>query len=891
MPESAENDERVMTLVRRALRVPASERIALLRAVCGDGSDLYSEVVQMLEWEERMGDFLRQPLINFIDLEEATESNKPFHPGQSISERFVILREVGQGGMGVVYEAFDRKRNQRIAIKCAQPGFRRLLSPELEGALKVRHPNICLVNEIHTASTEVGELDFLTMEFLEGETLSTRLAREGKLPPDEALTIARQLCAGLAAAHDSGIVHRDLKAANVILNPRENGSPRAVITDFGLATEAQRNNPLDGGTPRYMAPELWLDAKASTASDVYALGVILYEMATGYCPLTGDAPTNAQGSRAAAPTSRNKDLDARWDKAILPCLEPDPAARPRADTVLAVFDRRPLWKSPIAAAAILALIALMAIVWQPLMKLFRPADVRLAILPLQAPAELQEMGNGVLQDVTERIRRSQSEKATLVVIPSSEALANNVQTPQEAAKVLHATHALSLRLHRDGDEIVAEETLIELLHQRHIRDFSARYGPTMAGDLPGGVAGMISGALHLRPSRIQDTIAPMATEAYDRGLYFLRRDESSFDDAIPLFEEASRLDPHSPLPLAGLAECRLMKFWATKDPVWIDQSRAALRSAEALNPDSVAVLLVTGRLEANQSHYEKALEYYRRVQELEPRNLEVLLRMAAVYDDLDMREEAIKRYQAAIDLEPGFYRPYEEFGTFLYYRGDYAGAADQFSSAIQRAPGISDAYTNLGATRADMGLLDEAEKAFSASLRIRESSRALNGLGAIRATQGRDAEAVDLYSRSLPLNPNEYICLMNLGDSSRRLGRAQDADSYYRRGMSIVSAELSQNPRDGFLRVYLGYFAGRLGDRARSTQEIQQALQLSPNDNRVLRRAVLTYEMLGDREKALKSASRVTEHVLRELDRHPDLAALRRDPRFRDLIEKTRYGG
>jgi eukaryotic-like serine/threonine-protein kinase len=889
--DSDENDERVMTLARAALRVPAADRAEYLRGACQGAADLYSDVFQVVEWEERMGDFLRRPLIDFIDLEETPEPQKPLQPGQSISERFVILREVGQGGMGVVYEAFDRKRNQRIAIKCAQPGFGRLLSPELEGALKVRHPNICLVNEIHTTQTEFGELDFLTMEFLEGETLSARLAREGKLPPDDALEIARQLCAGLAAAHGNGILHRDLKAANVILSRREDGSLRAVITDFGLATEARVATELEGGTPCYMAPELWRGEKPSQASDIYALGVILYEINTGRQPFAVDEALESLRPAPQSPSTVSKDLDSRWDKAILQCLDPSPAARPAADKVLAVFDRRPLWKSPALAVAVLALVALLAGFQQPLMKLFKPADIRLAILPLEAAPDLQEAGNGVLEDVVERIKRSQSGGATLVVIPPSEVQGNNVQTPEQGAKVLHATHALRLNLHREGNEIVAEEALIELVHQQHVKDFSARYASSMTGDIPGAIAGALSAALHLRRSQIQDTIASAATEPYDRGLYFLRRDDNSFDEAIPLFQEASRRDPHSPLPLAGLAESRLMKYWATKDRVWIEQSRVALSAAEALNPDSVAVLLVAGRLEANQSHYEKALEYYRRIQELEPRNVEVLLRMAAVYDDLDMREEAIKRYQAAIDLAPGFYKAYEEFGIFFYYRGDYTKAAEQFAASIQRAPGAYDAYTNLGATQADLGAMDEAEKAFSASLAIKESSRALNGLGAIRAIQGRDAEAIDLFSRSLRLNPNEYICLMNLGDSSRRLGRTRDADSYYRAGMRIASAGLAENPRDGFLRVYVSYFAGRLGDLTRAEEEVQQALQLSPHDNRVLRRAVLTYEMLGKRELALDAARQVTARVLRELDRHPDLAALRRDPRFRDLVEKSRYGG
>lgn len=212
MKSSAERDYQVMTIVSAALQHPATERKAYLQFACQHDLKLYQEVSEVVDWEERMGGFLLEPLIVFRDFQPA------FQLGETISGRFEIIRMLGAGGMGVVYEAFDRKRNQRIAIKVAKAGFRRLLSPELESALRVRHPNICLVNEIHTANTSLGEVDFLTMEFLDGETLSARLASVGKLDPKEATDIARQLCAGLAEAHRCGIIHRDLKSGNVILS-------------------------------------------------------------------------------------------------------------------------------------------------------------------------------------------------------------------------------------------------------------------------------------------------------------------------------------------------------------------------------------------------------------------------------------------------------------------------------------------------------------------------------------------------------------------------------------------------------------------------------------------------------------------------------------------------
>jgi putative intracellular protease/amidase len=131
MQSSAENDERVVTLAKAALHMAAAERLQFLRRECKGEPELFAEVSDMVEWEERMGDFLRQPLINLVDLEESEPEHPEtvFRPGQEISDRFFIMREVGQGGMAVVYEAFDRKVNKRIAIKCAKPGFGRLLAP------------------------------------------------------------------------------------------------------------------------------------------------------------------------------------------------------------------------------------------------------------------------------------------------------------------------------------------------------------------------------------------------------------------------------------------------------------------------------------------------------------------------------------------------------------------------------------------------------------------------------------------------------------------------------------------------------------------------------------------------------------------------------------------
>src|SRR5215470_6046087 len=671
MHTGPEKDERIMKIVSQVRRESPAGRESLLRSLCETDSRLYQEIAETLKWEERMGGFLQQPLIAL------TSVGQLFRPGEVIEGRFEIVRVIGEGGMGVVYEAIDRKRNQRIAIKSAKAGFQRLLSPELEGALKVRHPNVCLVNQIHTTKTEVGEVDFLSMEFLQGETLSAHLMKKGKFEPPVALEIARQLCAGISEAHRSGIVHGDLKSNNVILCPDEAGHLRAVITDFGLASGANQTPDICGGTPDYMAPELWRGQRPSKASDIYALGVILYEIVTGRLPFdtksveimreyaldTGttqerisDAPT-AMGHRPKplAPGTFAKGLDPRWDRVILDCLSDSPQDRPpSAAQVIARLDKRPLRKAPLIAAALIVSAALTPNIRDPVIDLFMPGHMRLAILPFQGPTGTTAIGEGARQDLSDRLRHLPSARRTLVVITPEAGEKNGVETSERASKILHATHAVQTSVRREGEGYVTEGAIIDLATQAHLRDFSARYTRATIGALPFALAGEVSLALRMRSAAVPESLSPEATVPYDRGLYLLRSDPQTFEDAIILFREAARLDPRSPLPPAALVEAQMIKYDITSDRHSLDEAQTALREAESLNPDSARVRLAAGSVNEAAGQYEKALEDYRRVQELEPHNVDAFLRIGKIYETLNMPEKAIASYREAIALDPNY---------------------------------------------------------------------------------------------------------------------------------------------------------------------------------------------------------------------------------------------
>ena len=266
------------------------------------------------------------------------ETGGRFLPGTLVGGRYRMIGLLGRGGMGEVYRADDLKLGQPVALKFlpldveSDPNRLERFLNEVRTSLRVTHPNVCRV-------FDVGQIDrrhFLSMEYVDGEDLGSLLRRIGRLPEDKAIEIARQLCAGLAAAHDEGVLHRDIKPANIMID----GRGRAKITDFGLAGAAAGIEGVEArvGTPQYMAPEQIDGGALSERTDLYALGLVLYELFTGkraFDVLTVDDLRQARSTTPASPASHVVGLNPLVERAILRCLAPDPVDRPASVSALA----------------------------------------------------------------------------------------------------------------------------------------------------------------------------------------------------------------------------------------------------------------------------------------------------------------------------------------------------------------------------------------------------------------------------------------------------------------------------------------------------------------------------------------------------------------------------
>ncbi len=262
-----------------------------------------------------------------------------FLPGDVLAGRYRIVGPIGRGGMGEVYRADDLRLGQSVALKFlpaslyADEGHLQRFFGEVRLARQVTHPNVC---RVHDVEEHEGE-HFLSMEYVDGEDLSTLLRRIGRLPQDKAIQIARQICAGLAAAHAKGILHRDLKPANVMID----GKGQVRLTDFGLAALAARVGKGDAraGTPAYMAPEQLDGTEVTSRSDVYSLGLVLYELFTGKTAFPADTLADMRRmqkeSTPATPSSIVDVLDPAVERAILRCIEADPRQRPSGPIAVA----------------------------------------------------------------------------------------------------------------------------------------------------------------------------------------------------------------------------------------------------------------------------------------------------------------------------------------------------------------------------------------------------------------------------------------------------------------------------------------------------------------------------------------------------------------------------
>ncbi len=597
-------------------------------------------------------------------------------PGTLLAGRYRVRRALGGGGMGDVWEAEDAELGTLVAVKTLRAArderslerFRR----EILLARKVTHPNVCRIFDLGWHETPSGRVAFLTMELLRGETLEERIRREGPRPVAEALRVLSDVARGLDAAHEAGVVHRDLKSANVMLVPRDEGGERAVVTDFGLATgrDSGSLSRLTGvveivGTPDYMAPEQVEGAQTGPATDVYALGLVAYEILSGRLPFDGatpmsravrrlseePAPLPSEGGgispelRAAISRALSREPERRFSSAseFVRALSPSSAV----DSATRLLERPPAPRrrrvlAAVAAAAVLvALGAAWVLLRRPAAPEPEPGRRSVAILGFANLSGLPEtswLGTALTEMLATELAAAEGlrplpgetvsrARADLALDPSlslsAETLAR-LRRGTGAALVVHGTY-FDLGT-RGGGRVRLDVRLVDAVRGELIASFSEAGDETALDAVTSRAGGRLRealGAQRKEDARRETRRDREAARLHAEGLARLRLFDAR--GAEPFLRKAAERDPSDPALHADLAEA----LWKLgHDPEARAAARAAFERLEGLGREER--LAAEGKLQEILGETKRSIEAFQALRRLYPDDLEYGLRLASV---------------------------------------------------------------------------------------------------------------------------------------------------------------------------------------------------------------------------------------------------------------------
>ena len=690
--------------------------------------------------------------------------------GTTISH-YVVLEKLGEGGMGVVYKAEDQALKRLVALKFLAPAA--LGSPqqrdrffrEARAAAALDHPNICTIYEI---AEQQGQL-FIAMALAEGEALKDRLAA-GPLPPGEAWHIAVQVAKALEAAHRKGIIHRDVKSANVMVTPRGH----ARIMDFGLAlfhgtSSAEPTAIL--GTPAYMSPEQISGQPLDHRTDLWSWGVVFYEMLTGRLPFTGDSVMAvAQAivhSEPPPPSSLVRAVPPAWDRVVAKALAKKRNDRfATASELLAVIELPPdqitVSVPPRAAAA--------------------SPPPSIAVLPFadMSPGRDQDyFCEGLAEEILANLTRLRG--LQVVSRTSSFAFKGRAEDVREIGRKLGVETVLEGSVRRMGDRLRVSAQLIDTHDGYHL--WAERYdgGTSDVFAIQEEIARKIVQALRVELSekerRRLASVARADIEAYDfflRGLqFFYRARRQDLDFAIAMFRRAAQLDPSFARAFAGQAYCHCyLFFYHGGERGHLEAALAASERALELDPDLA---------DAHAAH--------------------------AYALSLDRRfDEAELEFEVAIALDESLFEAFFFYGRMRIAQGRFDDAARRFRRAAEVKPDDHQSATMLAFVLKSVGRPEEIDAARREVLeRARrhvslnpDDARGLYTLAQSLAELGQRDESLEWAGKMIALAPDDPYILYGMVCVLARLGESDDAVRYFEQAVrrGFVQKEWIENDTD-----------------------------------------------------------------------------------------------
>jgi serine/threonine protein kinase/predicted Zn-dependent protease len=858
----------------------------------------------------------------------APADDSQFKPGDLIDGRFSVVRFIARGGMGEVYEVEDRQlRGIHVALKtilshyAADPTMRQRFEREVLSAREVVHPNLCPMYDLGHWKRPEGQLTYLTMKLLAGESLAARLSRQGPLPGEEALSILRQVGAGIAAAHHAGILHRDIKTANIIVQG-SGGEVIAWVTDFGLARAALGEETAltaygVAGTPGYMAPELFYGSAPTKASDVYALGVVAYLVLTGRPP-----QISMRGGKRVKASFNTAEIPELWRRFVEGCLRPAveqrfqtvpeamqamPALAVRSESRSSSGQRISRRKMVVLGAGASAGAALAVwLDWAQIVNVVDPLPstkfVALMPMPADRPPALLFT---VLDSIGQRLARAEasaSVKNLMIITPQDKpGPAEAIDSPMEAETALGANLVLAASLEQTASQAKLFLRLLDAHSQRVLRKGAVGCAISDIGSLAEKASHRAALLLQLPTSDVQlsdpeelKNVPPDVYQAYSEAEQLVNEpNHAGLEQAIDKYQHALDLDGHFALGYAELAIAYLRQFYVTREPANLDLASRNAANALRYNPYSAMGLLSQALVLVSQGKAEDGQAYFQKAQQADPGNPEILYQKAWALQHQGLLPEAEQTYRDIIGERPNFWPAYNNLGVILTREAKYDQAAKAFAAAGAAAPKVAQPMANLAQTYLELGRRDDARAALNESLRRAETEDAYLTLGDMDFEDSKYNDALTDYGQADRLKPGNHLTQRNMGDCYTMLGNAKMAKECYGRAAQLLSAVLETNPRDGFGWANLAFYHAKIGDTKDAETDMENAASHGATDVASRFMIVQALDVLGRRKEALDLLLWCMDKGISpaEVDLAVDLKDLRSTEAYRSKLKNLKGNG
>lgn len=856
-------------------------------------------------------------------------------PGDQLGHRYRIERLLGQGGMGRVYKAIDIELDRTIALKVLQPEFAsdsnamQRFKQELLLASRISHKNILRIHDLG----EVDALKFISMAFVDGPDLHHVLGECGKLPLERAHSIAIQLCEALDAADSEGVVHRDLKPQNILIGPGDH----VYVSDFGLAkslessTSGMTRTGQYLGTPRYMAPEQVETGPVDNRTDLYALGLILFEMLTGESPFKGDSTLQVMYKRvkedAPNPRKLNPEIPAYFAAIISRCLERDPARRyQHAGEILAdLRAEHPPAKRALRISLPMAgkygWIAVVVLVFVVLLAVFSvrhifmghrlPATVGsvappagipqlsqgrfIAVLPVQVLGNATQFGY-VAQGIEEALSAKLFQLKDVRMTSSEAAAAANLNEPlPKIARALGANILVQGVLQGAGDKIRIVVNLQDVADGKLLwsREFNGVTADLFT--LEDQIYTQLVAALDITPTN--DEMARAAARptnnmaAYDlylRGRNSLRnsQDPKSIEAALTYFDNALKKDPNFTLAYTGIADASLRMYHIQKESFWTDKALAAAQQAEQLNNKLPEVHIALGNVYSTTGKYAEAIGELKKSIAASPNSDFAYRLLGDAYMKSGDSASAVAAYKKSVALDPYYWFNENILGNAYFRLGDYQKALAAYNKVTRMDPDNATGYDMSGMVLAQEGKYQESIPEFEKAISLSPDWTAYTNLGTAYFLLKQYPQAAAMYAKAVQSDPKNEINMGNLADAYRLSGQTGKARASYEKAISLAYKELQTNPQDADVMDHLAQYYAKTGDPSQAIAFIHRARALQPNSMDHLYTEAQIDAILGKKSEAialLRTAFQ-RKYPADYAASDPDLKNLSNDPEFQKLL-------